>query len=97
VCDVLPEVERPEPFLKGDKLIVVGHSPFSGHRGTYERLVDDTTALVWFDWMGRMVQVDVDLRDVERFEERQHHRARRYNRGRRGRAKRLQAIADRVQ
>ena len=62
--DVLPPEEIPEPFQKGDRVIVGGYGPASGHQAVYQGIAEDGRLRLEFEWLGRYVPVDVDSRDV---------------------------------
>jgi transcription antitermination factor NusG len=62
--DVLPPEAIPEPFQRGDRVIVSGYGPASGHQAVYQGLADGGRLRLEFDWFGRYVPVDVDIRDV---------------------------------
>jgi transcription antitermination factor NusG len=63
--DTFPAIKVPDPFKRGDIIIVTGHHPFNGHRGEYQNMLTDQTALFLFDWLGRKVPISVDVSDVE--------------------------------
>jgi len=84
MCDsalILPEVQAPEPYKQGEKVEVVGYGPVSGHNAVYQHLIDNTTALLDFEWFGRTVPIAVDLRDIRTFQQPRKHR--KYRRSRR--------------
>ena len=62
---VLPPLDKPEPFRRGDMLYIRGASSFYGQCGSYEGVVDEQTVLVGVQFLGRTVEVAFDLRDVE--------------------------------
>lgn len=62
--DFLPAEEIPEPFQRGDRVMVTGYGPASGHQAVYQGVGDDGRLRLEFDWMGRFVPIDVDSRDV---------------------------------
>jgi transcriptional antiterminator RfaH len=62
--DVLPAEEIPEPFQRGDRVIVGGYGPASGHQAVYQGVAEDGRLRLEFEWLGRYVPVDVDSRDV---------------------------------
>lgn len=62
--DVLPPEEIPEPFQRGDRVIVNGYGPASGHQAVYQGVAEDGRLRLEFDWFGRYVPIDVDMRDV---------------------------------
>jgi transcription antitermination factor NusG len=62
--DVLPPEAIPEPFSKGAKVIVGGFGPAAGLSGTYDALAESGKLRVMFDFMGRIVPIDIDARDV---------------------------------
>jgi transcriptional antiterminator RfaH len=62
--DVLPPEAIPEPFQRGDRVIVGGYGPASGHQAVYQGVAEDGRLRLEFEWLGRYVPVDVDSRDV---------------------------------
>lgn len=63
--DVLPPVPIPEPFQKGDRVVIGGYGPAAGLSGTYASLADESGKLrLLVDFMGRYVAFDIDERDV---------------------------------
>jgi transcription antitermination factor NusG len=51
-------------FKLGDWVDVIGVGSAFGHHGLYQYALPLGRACVWFDWMGQMVPVDVDERDL---------------------------------
>jgi transcription antitermination factor NusG len=51
-------------FRRGDWVDVIGVGSAAGHHGLYQYALPLGRACVWFDWMGQMVPVDVDERDL---------------------------------
>lgn len=64
--DVLPVPEQPivSRFHVGDAVLIVGPSVMAGQRAIFQRILIGTQALVDLDWMGRMVPLCVDERDL---------------------------------
>jgi transcription antitermination factor NusG len=62
--DCFPREPAPEPFRRGDRVRVGGIGPASGHEAVYEALADDGKVRLHFDWLGRLVPIDIDTRDV---------------------------------
>jgi transcription antitermination factor NusG len=58
----------PEPFSPGEVLLVTGAHMFSGKRVIYQHLTDDQHVCALVDMFGRKVNLDLDLRDVEKYE-----------------------------
>jgi hypothetical protein len=85
--DVLPVPERPiaSRFFTGDRVQIVGPSVMAGQIGIFQRMLTPLLALVDLDWMGRMVPLSVDERDLfpERAARRRHRRQRPRRRHRR--------------
>jgi transcription antitermination factor NusG len=64
--DVLPV---PEPttvsrFHGGDRVAIIGASIMAGQQAVFQRMLIGNQALVDLDWMGRMVPLCVDERDL---------------------------------
>jgi transcription antitermination factor NusG len=62
--DILPPPVKPEPFKTGTRVHVGGYGPLSGHDAVYQEIATEGRLRLLFDWMGRMVPIDVDQRDV---------------------------------
>jgi transcription antitermination factor NusG len=62
--DMLPAEAIPEPFTRGDRVMVTGYGPASGHQAVYQGVAEDGRLRLEFEWLGRYVPVDVDSRDV---------------------------------
>jgi transcription antitermination factor NusG len=62
--DLLPVPAKPEPFKTGAHVHVGGYGPLSGHDAVYQEIATEGRLRLLFDWMGRMVPIDVDQRDV---------------------------------
>jgi transcription antitermination factor NusG len=62
--DVFPPEIVPEPFRRGDRVIIGGYGPVAGHEAIYEQVADHGRLRLSFDWFGRLVPIDVDSRDV---------------------------------
>ena len=88
--NVFPAPSKDDPFQHGDEVIIIGHHPAAGHRAFYQHLLGNDHALVLFNWLGRMVPTDVDLRDIEKLQpRRERERSRKRRKNRRRRASRL--------
>lgn len=61
---MLPPEAIPEPFQRGDRVVVGGYGPASGHQAVYQGVAEDGRLRLEFEWLGRYVPVDVDMRDV---------------------------------
>lgn len=55
-----------EGFKHGDPVRICGTGSASGHSGTFQFPVSIDRACVLMDWLGRMVHVEVDMRDLEK-------------------------------
>jgi transcription antitermination factor NusG len=85
----LPAPDPQEPFKSGDKVWIKGDVHLlSGHQAVYQSMIGNETCSLLFDWCGKQVPVQVDLRDVELYVERKRTK-RRYHR----RSSRREAIA----
>jgi transcription antitermination factor NusG len=62
--DIFPDEPIPEPFTRGDRVIITGYGPVSGHQAIYEQITEHGKLRLSFDWFGRLVPIDVDSRDV---------------------------------
>jgi transcription antitermination factor NusG len=62
--DLLPPPVVPDPFRAGEVVHVGGFGPLSGHQATYVEIAMEGRVRLLFDWMGRMIPIDVDQRDV---------------------------------
>jgi Transcription antiterminator len=62
--DVFPPDLIPEPFHRGDRVVIAGYGPVAGHEAIYEQVADHGKLRLSFDWFGRLVPIDVDSRDV---------------------------------
>ena len=62
--DTLPLPVVPERFRAGEQVHVGGYGPLSGHGAIYQEIATEGRVRLLFDWMGRMVPIDVDERDV---------------------------------
>jgi hypothetical protein len=49
---------------RGDRVRIEGMSALAGQPGIFQRLAVGALAIVEVDWMGRMVSVSVDERDL---------------------------------
>jgi transcription antitermination factor NusG len=62
--DVLPAEVVPEPFLHGERVHVGGTGLIAGHDAVYNSVTEDGKLRLSFDFLGRLVPIDVDKRDV---------------------------------
>lgn len=62
--DVLPPEPLAEPFRRGDRVVVGGCGPVAGHWATYDALAEGGRVRLCFDWMGRIIPIEIDIRDV---------------------------------
>lgn len=62
--DILPTPAVPEPFRTGERVHVGGYGPLAGHDAVYQEIATEGRVRLLFDWMGRLVPIDVDSRDV---------------------------------
>jgi transcription antitermination factor NusG len=62
--DILPEPAKPEPFKRGARVHVGGYGPLAGHDAAYHSIATEGRLRLLFDWMGRMVPIEVDQCDV---------------------------------
>ena len=82
--DILPPPVKPEPFKTGTRVHVGGYGPLAGHDAVYQEIATEGKVRLIFDWMGRLVPIDVDQRDV-RAETRIENEKKRRTKRRRGR------------
>ena len=62
--DILPTPVVPDPFRAGERVRVGGDGPLSGHDAVYQEIATEGRVRLLFDWMGRLVPIDIDQRDV---------------------------------
>ena len=62
--DVLPALPIVEPYAHGERVHIGGLGLASGHEALFENSLGDGKLRLLFDFMGRMVPIDVDQRDV---------------------------------
>lgn len=62
--DLFPPEVIPEPFKRGDRVVIGGYGPIAGHEAVYEQVASDGKLRLSFDWFGRLVPIDIDSRDV---------------------------------
>lgn len=62
--DLLPPEPEPEPFRRGDRVVVGGYGLASGQQAVYESLAEEGKLRLMFDWMGRLIPIEIDGRDV---------------------------------
>jgi hypothetical protein len=68
--DVLPEIDIPSPFKRGEEVVISGHGPLFGQRALYQEPSSHPgKALCLVDWMQRFVPVDIDLCDLSSLHE----------------------------
>ncbi len=83
--DVLPAEIVPEPYTHGESVHVGGTGLISGHDAMFESVTEEGKLRLMFDFMGRMVPIDVDQRDVFSIvKKRERRRGRKRRRSRRG-------------
>jgi transcription antitermination factor NusG len=62
--DLLPAPAQPEPFKRGTLVHVSGYGPMAGHDAVYQEIATEGRLRLLFDWMGRLIPIEVDQRDV---------------------------------
>jgi hypothetical protein len=59
----LPEI--PARFHQGERVLIRGAGPLAGQTATFQHLIDENSALVEIDWLGRWCPVNIDERDLD--------------------------------
>jgi transcription antitermination factor NusG len=80
--DVLKPLAIVEPFEKGELVKIKGYGLLAGQTATYDGLIEGGKMRLLIGWMGRLVPIEVDNREVESYARYERKRRKRRNKRR---------------